>query len=136
MTIPGSLAGIYTNAFADVESDTVTLEFEGTLPTNLLTDSEGEDFSFGVDDRHVKLIIPEGAEAAYRKLWQYQLAGYRNEAAMRQAITEQLIDSETGIEPTEEAVNAAMEQRLQETAKRLDLLFGDTGTETEEEQQP
>ena len=136
VTIPGSLAGIYTNAFADVESDTVTLEFEGTLPTNLLTDSEGEDFSFGVDDRHVKLIIPEGAEAAYRKLWQYQLAGYRNEAAMRQAITEQLIDSETGIEPTEEAVNAAMEQRLQETAKRLDLLFGDTGTETEEEQQP
>lgn len=136
VTIQESLAGIYANAFAGVESDTVTLVFEGALPTNLLTDTEGEDFSFGVDDSHVKLIIPEGAEAAYRKLWQYQLAGYCNEAAMRQAITEQLTDSETGIEPTEEAVNAAMEQRLQETAKRLDLLFGDTGTETEEEQQP
>lgn len=137
VTIPESLVGIYANAFAGVESDMVTLEFEATLlPTNLLTETEGEDFSFGVDDSHVKLIIPEGSEAAYRKLWQYQLAGYKDETAMRQAVTEQLTDSETGVEPTEEEVNAAMKQRLQETAKRLDLLFGDTGTETEEEQQP
>lgn len=136
VTILNNLIGIYSGAFEGVESDTLTLEFEGAQPTNLVTDTEGEMFSFGVDDSKVNIVIPEGAQAAYRKLWQYQLAGYRNEAAMRESITAQLTDVETGQAPTEEEVNAVMEQYLTQTRERLDILLGEESVQTEEEQQP
>lgn len=64
-----SIEGIYSNAFRGVESDSLTLVFEGCTPPELLGGTEDAPFTFGVDMSKVTISVPPGQEEAYYEAW-------------------------------------------------------------------
>lgn len=76
VVIPNGLSAIYSNAFAGVESDSVTLVFEGWAPNLFRSDDDilnGVPFSFGIDDSRIHIQVPEGWEDFYISMWEYIL---------------------------------------------------------------
>lgn len=86
-----NLAGIYTDAFTGVESEKLVLEFWGDTPPELLGWSEGNPFSFGIEDERLCIQVPEYAKEAYLEAWLPAFAGSEEEEAV-EAARERLCD--------------------------------------------
>ena len=131
VTILDNLVGIETNAFEGVESDVLTVEFEGTVPPQLMGGSEDEPFSFGVEDSRLHIKVPEGSEETYLEQWKYPLAGYTDLEEMQTKVREELAAG--GSEPTEEEISAEIARRLLPVENRLRAMLGmKPSAETEE----
>ena len=122
VTIPETLVGIYTDAFAGVESSQLTLEFEGSTAPQLLGMTPDEPFTFGVDTDRIHIQVPEGAEEAYLEAWKYPMAGYEDQAQMEEAVRAEMTDGDQ--EPTDEEVLAEMEKRLLPVENILRQMLG------------
>lgn len=127
VNIPYSLVAMYSHALEGVESDEVTLVFEGAFPPNLLRTQEDIEnnvpFSFGIEDSRVHIEVPEFCEEWYIDAWKYIFAGYDNGQDMWDAITEELTD-ENGVEPSGDEVRAEMDRRLVVSENRLRGMMG------------
>lgn len=74
-----NFCGIYSNAFRGVESESLTLIFEGMTPPELLGGTEEEPFTFGIDMEKVTIVVPSGLEEVYYEAWKeygVNIAGY------------------------------------------------------------
>ena len=125
LTIPMTVSGIFENAFSGIESEKLTLNFEGIKPPILSRDSSDHAFTFGIDDDSIVLHVPEGYEETYIKEWRYALSGYEDLDEVRQAVTEELkAASETGKEPSEAEIDDAVAWKLLPAENRLRLMMG------------
>ena len=126
VVIPGGLVGIYSNAFAGVESEDVTLVFEGWAPDLLRSDDDilnGKPFSFGIEDSHLHIQVPEGWEDFYIDMWQYVFAGYDDVGSMWDAIEEELKEK-NGTEPETDEILDVMNERLLISKNRIRAMMG------------
>lgn len=126
VVIPGGLVGIYSNAFAGVESEDVTLVFEGWAPDLLRSDDDilnGVPFSFGIEDSRLHIQVPEGWEDFYIDMWQYIFAGYNDSGEMWNAIEEELTEK-NGTEPEIDEILEVMNERLLTSKNRIRAMMG------------
>lgn len=124
--IPNGLAAIYSNAFAGVESEDVTLVFEGWAPDLFRSDDDilnGVPFSFGIDDSHLHIQVPEGWEDFYIEMWQYIFAGYDTAEDMWNAIEVELTE-QNGTEPEISEILDEMDKRLNVSQNRIRAMMG------------
>lgn len=125
LTVPDTVKGLYEEAFAGITSEKLVLNFEGITPPSLIRDGSDHAFSMGIEDSRIELKVPEGYEKDYIREWRYALSGYENLEEVRQAVIEELkAASETGEEPTEEAVNEAVGWKLLPAENRLRAMMG------------
>ena len=126
VVIPNGLAVIYSNAFAGVESDSVTLVFEGWAPDLFRSDDDilnSEPFSFGIEDSRIHIQVPEGWEDFYIEMWEYIFAGYDNVEDMWSAVEADLTEI-NGTEPTNEEILNEVNKRLAVSHNRLRAMMG------------
>ena len=126
VVIPNGLAAIYSNAFAGVESESVTLVFEGWAPDLFRSDDDilnGEPFSFGIEDSRIHIQVPEGWEDFYIEMWEYIFAGYDNVEDMWSAVEADLTEI-NGTEPTNEEILNEVNKRLVVSHNRLRAMMG------------
>lgn len=127
VTIPYSLVSMYSHALEGVESDQVTLVFEGIFAPDLMRTEEdkenGVPFSFGIDDSRLHIQVPEYCEDWYIDAWKYVFAGYDSAEEMWNAITEELTEK-NGVEPSSDEILDVMNERLQASEDRLRALLG------------
>lgn len=121
VVISDGLSGIYSNAFAGVESETLNLVMNGETPPSLLTDAEGTEFSFGIAEENLMILIPEGSLDAYMQAWKTQLLGYTDEEALKGAVALELTDEEGA--PTDEEVQTEADKRMEAAAERLENIL-------------
>ena len=114
--IPSTLYGIYTDAFEGVLSDQLILTFEGTqeteVPQFLMNDSQ-EPFTFGVDDSHLKIEVPEGTEYAYIRALEFPMLGYSDFNEWKEAIRDELKKS-LDDEIPDDVLSVELEKRMPE----------------------
>lgn len=126
-----SMAEICSNAFEGVKGE-ITLDMSWVLmnSVNLLVDSPGVPFTFGVDDEKITIILPYFADQEfYINLWVYPFAGYSNLDEMRAAVKLELMESDSTV--TDLEVDAEIAERLLPIENRLRKMFGmDEITET------
>lgn len=126
VVIPNGLAAIYSNAFAGVESDSVTLVFEGWAPDLFRSDEDienGTPFSFGIEDSCIHIQVPEGYEEWYISMWEYIFAGYDNGEDMWAAVEADLTE-QNGMEPTNDEILTEMNKRLVVSHNRIRAMMG------------
>lgn len=87
LIIPDTVQGIYENAFEGCQSSKIVLEFQSEVPPALTRISDEGDFSFGVDDSHLEIHVPEGMEETYIEQW-------------KSVIDENRLRSMMGLEPS------------------------------------
>lgn len=124
--IPNGLTGIYSNAFAGVESEDVTLVFEGWAPDLFRSDDDilnGVPFSFGIEDSHLHIQVPEGWEDFYIEMWQYIFAGYDSAEDMWNAIEAELTE-QNGAEPEIAEILEEMDRQLLVSQNRIRAMMG------------
>lgn len=121
VVIPYTMAEIHDNAFAGVESDSLTLQFDGFWPLDLILE-DGKPFSFGVDDSVLHLEISEYFQDDFIQAWSYKLAGYDDLESMRTAVKAELTTSEK--EPTDVEVDTEIAARLLPQVNRLRKMMG------------
>lgn len=124
--IPNGLAAIYSNALAGVKSEDVTLVFEGWAPDLFRSDDDimnGVPFSFGIDDRHLHIQVPEGWEDFYIEMWQYIFAGYDNAEDMWNDIEADLTE-QNGTEPSNAEILEEMNNRLLISQNHIRAMMG------------
>lgn len=141
VTIPGNLVGIYDHAFGTAGTLIFEAPAEGDVtPPKLMPSKTGTPFSFGSDDKDLRIVVPAGSEQTYLNAWVYPMAGYEGYDDMYSAIADSMA-GEDGTSP--DAANVAAEIRARLTAAEnklrammeLDLvetttmLPGDSGTE-------
>lgn len=124
VVIQDGLFGIYQNAFAGVESDSLTLEFESTTPTSLLFASGGKSYQFGIDESRIHIKVPAGSEEEYIRAWSYALAGYADDNELTEAVTAALKKANSGTTPTQEQIDQEKKQILYKAANRVRSMLG------------
>lgn len=121
VTIPETMVGIYSGAFAGTESETLSLYFWGETPPQLMDVTPEHPFDFGVPDERLS-INAFGNEEAYIAAWVYPMAGYADLDEMRELVTEELTDAD-GNPPTDEEVDAVINERLLTQENRLRAMM-------------
>ena len=131
-----ALQGIYENAFKGVESDELKLYVWSSEPIKLMGVTEGKPFDFGVDYDKLRLVVLGGETVAedYLEAWKYPMAGYEDEEHMKAAIYAEL--SADGTEPTDEEVQAEMEERLKPVEEQFRAILEVPEDETGDTDQP
>ena len=124
VVIQDGLFGIYPNAFAGVESDSLTLEFESATPTSLLFASGGKSYQFGVDESKIHIKVPAGSEEDYIRAWSYALAGYADDSELTDAVTSALKKENNGAAPTQTQIEERKKQILTKAANRVRSMLG------------
>lgn len=126
VVIPNGLSAIYSNAFAGVESDSVTLVFEGWAPNLFRSDDDilnGVPFSFGIDDSRIHIQVPEGWEDFYISMWEYIFAGYDTAEDMWAGVEADLAE-QNGTEPTNKEILTEVNKRLVVSHNRIRAMMG------------
>ncbi len=126
VTIPNGLAAIYSDAFAGVESEDVTLVFEGWAPDLFRSDDDilnGVPFSFGIEESRLHIQVPEGLEDFYIEMWQYIFAGYDTAEDMWNAIEAELTE-QNGAEPEISEILDEMNRQLNISQNRIRAMMG------------
>ena len=126
VVIPNGLSAIYSNAFAGVESDSVTLVFEGWAPDLFRSADDilsGVPFSFGIEDSRIHIQVPEGWEDFYISSWEYIFAGYDTAEDMWTAVKADLTE-QNGTEPTNEEILTEENKRLVASHNRIRAMMG------------
>ena len=80
-------------------------------------------FTFGTDESHITIQVPEGEEADYVEIWAYPMAGYQDLQQMRIQVPEELME-QTGHEPTDEEIERAMAEKLLDPVNSLCSMMG------------
>ena len=124
VVIQEGLFGIYPNAFAGVESDSLTLEFESSTPTSLLFASGGKSYQFGVDESKIHIKVPAGSEEDYIRAWSYALAGYADDSELTEAVTSALKKENNGAAPTQTQIEERKMQILTKAVNRVRSMLG------------
>lgn len=128
VTILNSLSVIHKDFLRDAgeNSDGITLTFEenpdGVLPT-LSGGSEEAPFTFGVEDEKVRLDIAKDCREAYIAAWKYQMLGYENEDAMRDAVTRELRSQDESV--SDQEILQEMQRRVAPQEQRLRAMLVD-----------
>lgn len=121
ITLPYNLSELSNNAFAGVETDSLTVVFDEYWAIDLVME-DGQPFSFGVDDSVLHLEVPEEMQDEYIKEWSYRLAGYQDLESMRTAVKAEL--AAKGTEPSDEEVDTEIAGRLLLQVNRLRKMMG------------
>lgn len=135
LTLPDTLQGLEQNVFRGVEfadGEKLAVNFEGYEPPELMGASTDEPYSFGVDDEHLSITVPEGAEEDYLDEWVYPLLGYENFVQMQTTVGNQLAEENEGQDITQDQIFARMAEILTPGYNRLRVMMG-MGETTEEE---
>lgn len=99
LTVPDSVTGIYENVFSGVNTEKIVLNFQSMTPPQLMMNSEGGAYSFGVEDSRLEIHVPEGCEETYITEWSSALAGSDDEKALQEAANR--IRQMMGLDPVE-----------------------------------
>lgn len=119
--VPGSIAGIYSNAFDGAKNNRFLLYFESTDPLQLMGWSKDEPFRFGDDESKIEIMTAFGAEEDYINAWMYPMAGYADLNEMLADIRAEL--SVDGKEPTDLEVYEETGKRLLAVENRLRAMM-------------
>lgn len=109
-----------------MESDSVTLVFEGWAPNLFRSDDDilnGVPFSFGIDDSRIHIQVPEGWEDFYISMWEYIFAGYDTAEDMWAGVEADLAE-QNGTEPTNEEILTEVNKRLVVSHNRIRAMMG------------
>ena len=135
LILPETLQGLAQNVFRGVEfadGEKLTVTFDGTESPELMGASTDEPYSFGVDDEHLSIAVPQGAEDDYLDAWVYPLLGYENFVQMQTTVANQLAEENEDQEITDDQIFARMAEILTPAYNRLRAMMGMEET-TEEE---
>lgn len=118
--LPYDLSELSNNAFAGIESDSLTIRFEQWWPIDLVLE-DGEPFSFGIDDSKLHIEVWEFMQDDFIQDWSYKLAGYDDLESMREAVKAELTTEE---EPSDVEVDTEIAGRLLPQVNRLRRMMG------------
>lgn len=121
LVVPKTLAGLESGFLNGIASDHVTLIFEEW--TSFTGETKEKPFTFGTDESHITIQVPEGEEADYIEIWAYPMAGYQDLQQMRIQVPEELME-QTGHEPTDEEIERAMAEKLLDPVNSLCSMMG------------
>lgn len=119
--LPYDLSELSNNAFAGIESDSLTIEFGQWWAIDLVME-DGKPFSFGVDDSRLHIKVWDFLQDECIQTWSYKLAGYNDLESMRTAVKEEL--AADGTEPSDVEVDTEIARRLLPQVNRLRRMMG------------
>lgn len=119
--LPYNLSELSNNAFAGIETDSLTVTFDEYWAIDLVLEDD-QPFSFGVDDSVLHLEVPEEMQDEYIKTWSYKLAGYNDLDSMRESVKAEL--EADGKESTDTEVDKEIAARLLPQVNRLRKMMG------------
>lgn len=128
--LPEELKGIWHNAFSGVKfdendpSDGLMIIRSGDSIPQLLITNEGIPFKFSDDDSRIEVVDLNASSVdydAYIQAWTLPMTGYSTLEKLRAAVTRSLTNG--GVAPSDEAVEAEMENRLRAGENRVRALL-------------